>query len=70
MLPDLKTTGATLRHALIRHGIYLPRHKKGYTSVNYMKNIINGKRKFKKTSQIKFVDVPLYAEMKPENVID
>ena len=38
---NFKTTPASLRHALIKKGIYLPDHRKNYTSVGYMKKIIS-----------------------------
>ena len=35
-----------------------------------MKKIIKGEKKFLLTKDVKFVDVPLYDELKPENVIE
>ena len=35
-----------------------------------MKNIINGSNSFLNTSEIKFVDVPIFDELKPELVIE
>ena len=35
---------ATLGNALVKKCVYLPNNKKGYTSVNYMKEVIAGKR--------------------------
>ena len=69
MLPKYKATGASIRYALIKKGIYLPQHKKRWTSVHYMKDIINGNREFIKTEKVRFVEVPLYDELKPYNVL-
>ena len=35
-----------------------------------MKKIIKGEKKYLLTKDVVFVDVPLYDELKPENVID
>lgn len=43
---NLKTKCSTIRHALERKGLYLPNHKKNYTSLHYMKEIIGGTRIF------------------------
>ena len=69
-LPNYKTTSATIRHALIRKGIYLPNHNKRKTSLHYMKKIINLQKPFLLTKDVIFVDVPHYEELKPENVIE
>ena len=69
-LPDFKTTSATIRHALIRKGIYLPNHNKKKTSLHFMKKIIKGEKKYLLTKDVIFVDVPHYDELKPENVIE
>ena len=68
-LSNFKTGCATIRQALVVEGIYLPKHKKGYTNLHYMKTLLNGEREFIKTAKVKFVDVPLYDELKTENVI-
>ena len=68
-LPDLKTTSATIRHALIRKGVYLPNHNKRKTSLHYMKKIIKGDKSFLLTKDVLFVDVPHFDELKPENII-
>ena len=41
-LKKFKTTGATIRHALVKDGIYLPNHRKNKTSVHYMKGLLRG----------------------------
>ena len=35
-----------------------------------MKNIISGKNLFLKTEEIKYVDVPIFDELKPELIIE
>ena len=39
---DFKTTAATMRASLVKKSVYLPNHRKNYTSINYMKKMING----------------------------
>ena len=68
-LPNLKTTGATLRAALIRKSVYLPNHNKHKTSLWYIKNIISGNKDFLKIGAVLFVDVPQFDEFKPENFL-
>ena len=68
-LNDCKTTVATVRHALKRKGVYLPDHRTHRTSLHYMKEIINGRKKFVLASKVLYVDVPKYEELQPENVI-
>ena len=68
-LPNLKTSEATIRAALVRKGVYLPYHNKHKTSLWYMKNIISGNKDFLKTGAIQFVDVPQFDELKPENFL-
>ena len=68
-MPNLKTTNATLRHALIRKGVYLPDHNKRKTSLHYIKKVMAGSKKYLFTKEILFVEVPHYDELKPENLI-
>ena len=35
-----------------------------------MKDIISGKKEFLNTNEISYVDVPMFDELKPENIID
>ena len=65
-----KTTAATMRAALVKKCIYLPNHRKNYTSIHYMKKMICGEIKYYKIDQIKWVEVPLYDEFEPKNVIE
>ena len=37
--------------------------------MRYMKEIMNGSRKYMNTYEVKFVSVPLYQDFKPENVL-
>ena len=69
-MPNRKTTLATIKHALIRKGVYLPNHNKRKTSLHYMKKIIKLEKPYLLTKDVTFVDVPHYDELKPENVIE
>ena len=35
-----------------------------------MKDIISGNKEFLKTNEVSYVDVPMFDELKPENIID
>ena len=59
-----------MRQAFHSKRIYLPNHRKNYTSPAYMKKILNGQVKYKRYDDIKFVTVPLYDELEPKNVIE
>ena len=65
----MKTCAASIRASLIAKHIYLPQHRKGKTSIRYLKDIMNGSRNYVKTHEVNYVSVPLYNELKPENVI-
>ena len=67
---DFKTTAATMRASLVKKCIYLPNHRKNYTSIHYMKKMIGGNIKYFKMDQVKWVEVPLYDEFEPKNVIE
>ena len=67
---DFKTTPATLRASFIKKNIYLPNHRKNYTSINYLKKMMSGDIRYLKRDQIKWVEVPLYDEFEPKNVIE
>ena len=60
---DFKTTPATMRAGLIKMKIYLPSHRKNYTSINYMNKVITGKIKYFTIDKINWVSVPLYDEL-------
>ena len=45
---DFKTTAATMRASLVKKCIYLPNHRKNYTSIHYMKKMISGDIKYLK----------------------
>ena len=45
---DFKTTAATMRASLVKKCIYLPNHRKNYTSIHYMKKMICGDIRFLK----------------------
>ena len=64
-----KTTSAMIRHALLKEGIYLPNHKKRMTHTHYMKTILNLSREYYLIKDVRFVHVPSYAELAPENVL-
>ena len=68
-LKNMKTCAATIRASLMAKHIYLPSHRRGKTSMRYMKEIMNGSREYIKTHQVNYVSVPLFNELKPENVI-
>ena len=58
----MKTTAASLRAGFIKKKIYLPNHRKNYTSVHYMKKISSGEIKYFEEQQVNKVEVPLYDE--------
>ncbi len=51
-----------MRAALIKKRIYLPNHRKNYTSIHYMKKILSGNITFFTLDKINWVEVPLYDE--------
>ena len=59
-----------MRAALIKKKIYLPNHRKNYTSVHYMQKILTGKIKFFTLEQVNWISVPLYDEFQPSNVLN
>ena len=59
-----------MRQALYAKRIYLPNHRKNYTSPAYMKKILNGQVKYKRYDDMLMVTVPLYEEFEPQNVIE
>ena len=61
-LKNFKTTPATLRAALQSRGVYLPNHKKNYTSVFYMKEIIAGTKFFLRWGELIPCFVPQFKE--------
>ena len=68
-LKNMKTCAASIRASLTAKHIYLPNHRRGKTSMRYLKEIMNGSREFIKTFQVNFVHVPLFNELRPENVL-
>ena len=65
----MKTCAASIRASLTAKHIYLPNHRRGKTSMRYLKEIMNGSRDFIKTYQVNYVHVPLFNELRPENVL-
>ena len=59
-----------MKQALHSRRIYLPNHRRNYTSPVYMKKILNGEIKYKRYDDMNFVTVPLYGEFEPKNVIE
>ena len=59
-----------MRQALVSKNVYLPNHRKNYTSIYYMKKILSGTIKYLTYDMLKQVEVPLYSEFEPSNVID
>ena len=66
---NFNTNSATMRHACQKEGIYLPNHRKKMTHCHYMKSILDLSREHLLTKNVKFVHVPNYAELAPENVL-
>ena len=67
---QFKTTNAALRHSLEKKGVYLPDHRKNKTSIHYMKGIMSGYIPYFLVNKINKVTVPLYDELKPDNIIN
>ena len=58
----MKTDAATLKGGLLKLGVYLPNHRKNYTSCYYMKKILTGDVSVYELKDVNWVTVPLYDE--------
>ena len=59
-----------MRQALVSKNVYLPNHRRNYTSIHYMKKILSGHVKYLTYDRVIQVEVPIYDEFEPSNVID
>ena len=53
MHKGFKTTAATMRQALVSKNVYLPNHRRNYTSIYYMKKILSGTIKYLTVDMVK-----------------
>ena len=58
----MKTTAASYRAMLLKNKVYLPNHRKNYTSIHYMKKLSSGDIKYYLLDKVNWVTVPLYDE--------